>query len=688
MEHIRTKARMFALTVTVLAALMGAGLAGSVGLHWPPPVSAQGMEQSASKFYLECPTEVTEGEAFQAILVREPADGQQNVNFGAWWHTDSRYADEDDYVPLPGESQDIQWTTDAERAANRQARTVVTLDDDDIEGDNFLWVSFTPTEQVAEPNHPSRDNKCLVIIHDNDPGVQSIEIVSHPARWNTYGLGETIEFAVIFNHPVDVEGDVMMDFYIGEEEKGARYQRGSGTDTLVFAYTVQPEDRDDDGISVPDGYVDSDCRQHGFSGSGDIFIQNMPQIAGVDGFPVYQLYEGISDQSGHIVDGSSSPRTIDYRLAGKPADGETYRAGEQIVLELIFSAPVRVLEAPMASFWFDGTGTPERHVANYVSGSGTDSLRFICEVQPGDLDTNGLLLGFKAYTGFGHGVIKALDHDVDAIHAYPEWRTPYKVNGQPPFVTDVSMASMPAEGDTYRAGESIEIDVTFSSPVEVSGVPAVTLWTDTGDHSKAAHAARYQSGSGTRTLRFVLEVPTTINDANGLTIGERSEDGLGLGTITAAGTNVKADQSYLEQRNLSGHKVEGRLAVEKAETAPERAGNEPVSTEVLLSHELVEMVEGDSATYTVALSSEPTDDVTVIITRVPSDLGDHAPLALPFLTMYFTPGNWNVPQEVAIVAERDDDDQDHLIYLAHTAHGGGYHLEDTELSVVITDSEG
>ena len=155
MESIKTKARMFALTVTVLAALMGAGLAGSVGLHGPPPVSAHSMERSTSTFYLECPTEVTEGESFEAYLVREPADGLQNVNFGAWWHTESRYADENDYISLPGESEDIQWTTDAERAANRQARTIVTLDDDDIEGDNFLWVSFTPTEQVANPNHPA-----------------------------------------------------------------------------------------------------------------------------------------------------------------------------------------------------------------------------------------------------------------------------------------------------------------------------------------------------------------------------------------------------------------------------------------------------------------------------------------------------------------------------------------------------
>ena len=93
---------------------------------------------------------------------------------------------------------------------------------------------------------------------DDDPHVTGIEMVSYPAQENTYGLGEIIEFAATFNHPVDVHGYVLMGFFMGGEWKGAEYQRG--TDTLVFGYTVQPEDRDNTGISVHDGYVDSDGR--------------------------------------------------------------------------------------------------------------------------------------------------------------------------------------------------------------------------------------------------------------------------------------------------------------------------------------------------------------------------------------------------------------------------------------------
>ena len=496
-------------------------------------------------------------------------------------------------------------------------------------------------------------------------------------------MGETIEFAATFNHSVDVNGNVLMGFFMGREWTGAKYRHGSGTNRLLFAYSVQPDDRDDNGISVHGGYIDKDGRRHGFGGSGDILIRNMPQIQGVDGFPVYKLYEGIPNQSGHKVDGGKAPRPIFVALS-RPADGDTFRLGEEIELEIFFSAPVRVLGTPYASLWIDGTGESGWRGARYVNEGRIQLLRFVYQVQPSDLDTDGLLVGYKGPKGLGEGKIKARDHDVDAIHTYPKVQYDFKVNGQPPFVTHVSMASTPAEGDTYGAGEIIEIDMTFSSPVEVSGEPALTLWTDTGDHSKAAHAARYRSGSGTLTLRFALEVPAAIKDANGLTIGMREPDGLGLGAITAAGTDFKADQSYPERRNLSGHKVAGQPSVGKSAVTPAPTG---VSTGALLSHELLEMKEGDSATYTVALSSQPSDDVAVNITRTPADRGSHAPLALPFLTVTFTPDNWNVPQEVTIVAESDDDHDPHLIYLNHTAHGGGYYLETAEMRVVISDGD-
>ena len=430
MELIKTKARVFALMVTVLAAVLGAGLAGSAGITGPPPVSAEEMERIASTFYLECPTqEVDEGDSFEIYLVREPVEGRENINFSAWWHTDPGSADENDYLPLPGENEDRRWSNDAERAANRQARTVFTIDDDEPEGNEDFWVRFSPAEYVSNPDHPGRDEKCRITIIDDDPHVTGIEIISSPARIDTYGLGETIEIAVTFNHPVEVDGKPLMGFWMGGQWKGAQYQRGSGTDTLVFSYTVQPDDIDTNGISVHDGYRDSSGRLHGFGGGGDIFALGTAETPDTERISVNKIYQGIPDQPGHKVAGGMAPRILEISLVQRPADWETYRAGEKIVIDVIFSAPVRALNTPQVNLWFDGAGGAVWRGARYESGSGTNTLRFAYEVQPGDRDTDGLLVGYQDRQGLGEGKIKALDHDVDADHSYREFQTGYKVYG-------------------------------------------------------------------------------------------------------------------------------------------------------------------------------------------------------------------------------------------------------------------
>ncbi len=225
-ECRKTKAKVSAFAVAALAALMGVVLAGAVGLTGPSPVSAHHGEGSDSSFYLECPTgTVREGESFEVYLVHEPGEGHQGIDFGAWWHIDPWYADENDCIALLGESEAIRWTNDAERATNRQPRTVYTIDDELAGGETF-WVRFPTAADVSDPNRPSRDEKCMITIPDDDPHATNIEVVSSPALGDTYGVGEVSEFAATFNHPVDVHGNVLVGFIIGEDWKGARYPAG------------------------------------------------------------------------------------------------------------------------------------------------------------------------------------------------------------------------------------------------------------------------------------------------------------------------------------------------------------------------------------------------------------------------------------------------------------------------------
>ena len=72
---------------------------------------------------------------------------------------------------------------------------------------------------------------------------------------------------------------------------------------------------------------------------------------------------------------------------------------------------------------------------------------------------------------------------------------------------------------------------------------------------------------------------------------------------------------------------------------------------IMVSEERLLVPEGGSASYTVVLITQPTDDVKIEVTRV---TGDEDLTASPD-TLTFTNSNWSMPQTVTIHAAEDDD---------------------------------
>ena len=137
------------------------------------------------------------------------------------------------------------------------------------------------------------------------PKIDDIDVVSTPrlrsqgaSKEDTYGEGENIRIEVRFDQPVVVEGEPVMALQVcdpGEPvcEVEARYESGSGTDTLVFAYLVLEVDVDRNGIAIPADPVDVSVDDFdGFS------IRNAAgQEAGLS-------YRREGTKSGHKVNGS------------------------------------------------------------------------------------------------------------------------------------------------------------------------------------------------------------------------------------------------------------------------------------------------------------------------------------------------------------------------------------------------
>ena len=108
---------------------------------------------------------------------------------------------------------------------------------------------------------------------------------------------------------------------------------------------------------------------------------------------------------------------------------------------------------------------------------------------------------------------------------------------------------------------------------------------------------------------------------------------------------------------------------------------------VSISKAALEIEEGDSDTYEVALDTEPAGDVTVTIGGTTG-----TDLSLDPASLTFTEQNWDVPQTVTVTAEHDGDAVDEaeatLTHTVTSVDDGNYHgLSAGSVTVTVTDDD-
>ena len=122
-------------------------------------------------------------------------------------------------------------------------------------------------------------------------------------------------------------------------------------------------------------------------------------------------------------------------------------------------------------------------------------------------------------------------------------------------VSGAAIASTPASGSTYGLSEQIEVRLTFTRPVTVSGTPQLGLGVGT-----ATRQASYASSPSTATvLVFRYTVQAADSDANGLSVGATAL-GLNGGTINDARSGGVAASLGLGTNaiaNDGNHRVDG-----------------------------------------------------------------------------------------------------------------------------------
>ena len=210
---------------------------------------------------------------------------------------------------------------------------------------------------------------------------------------------------------------------------------------------------------------------------------------------------------------------------------------------------------------------------------------------------------------------------------------------------------MAEEGRSGRAEVQIVLDKDPHRTVTIPLIAAPLEGADPGDYA----------------------VPTEVV----FNAGETSKDV----TVTVVDDSVDDDGESVEM-------TFGMLPAGVSEGATTRAVVQITDNDdkgILLSPTSLVVTEGGRATYTVALDSEPTADVTVTITgHARTDLTLTPTTAM----LTFTPSTWDRTQTVTVAAGDDGDALNDSALLTHRAVGAAEYASVTaSLSVTVTDDD-
>lgn len=315
-----------------------------------------------------------------------------------------------------------------------------------------------------------------------EPATPVVKSVSSTAADGAYGSGSVLPITVTFNVPVIVTGTPTLTLETGAVDAVVSYSSGSGTRTLTFLYTVAAAD-----FSADLDYVSTSA----LALAGGT-IKHASGLDAVLTLPAPGAANSLGANKNIAVDGSNAGVV---NVSSVEANG-TYLAGAVLHLTVAFSKTVTVTGAPQLTL---ETGAVDA-VAAYSSGSGTSTLQFTYTVGPNDASSDLDYVSSTALSLNG-GTIRDAGLN-DAVLTLPTPGTTGSLGANRnllipgPAPTVVGVTSLDPDG-TYYTGATLTIEVTFSAPVTVTGIPTLTLETGASDA-----VVPYSSGSGTVSLLF------------------------------------------------------------------------------------------------------------------------------------------------------------------------------------------
>ena len=390
--------------------------------------------------------------------------------------------------------------------------------------DTDVTAGATYVYQVAavinggEASRSARVSVDVPIPDTRDPTVSKLEITSDAGSDSTYAIRDVIEVTVTFSEDVFVTGTPQLTLRVGDQDRTADYDSVTDEEVL-FRYRVVPGDVDANGVSIA---ADS------LSLNGGTIEDGMDNEADLD-------HRALGTQSRHQVDGIQ-PELAATR--GAVVTGAT--------LTLTYTETLDSASTPPSSAFSVSGGSSSRNVSGVAVRGNAVDLTLSSAVAHWE---TGIRVSYTVPAGMGATPIQdRAGNDADGLSGAPV--TNETADRVPPTVTSVEITSDPPDSrDVYGAGDEIEVTVTFSETVLVTGTPRVTL--KVGERNRSAN---YESVTGAVVV-FAYTVAVNDSDTDGVSL-EADSLSRGSGTIRDTAGN-HAVLTHTAVAADTGQKVDG-----------------------------------------------------------------------------------------------------------------------------------
>ena len=392
-----------------------------------------------------------------------------------------------------------------------------------LETGNWLisWGSMPVSEKVTELNPLTGEEVLIIKLHelgDSDRGLRTTaypvssvalakkvapltaEIIESPAS-SLFHLGpsDAPKVAVAFNRPVvDFAADTMSVSVTGATIASISPHVVPGDPANAYLFTLTPTGVGPITFALVTG---QSCASDGICTADETVLSEVP--------------------ASHVI----PPRTTGPAVVSITSSA-THPAKDGFTVTITFAEPVTGLTANEIEVT-NGTG----------SNFGGLGESYTLEIAPNtgiEDEVTVTVTAGAVVDGLNNGSLQASEA--------------FSVDTKAPTVSTIAITSDPGTDRTYAAGDSIQVTVTFSETVEVTGRPRLSLELGGGGRT-----ATYEGGSGTAALVFEYEVAEGESDIDGVGV---EADSLTGGTIRDEARN----DAELDHDGLAadaGHKVDG-----------------------------------------------------------------------------------------------------------------------------------